>query len=128
MNGIDRIGKMISLAVAIKIQAPYVVNITAHSGCGVEVLILQRLETEEVGFKVVQRFAEVDKHPAVLTDAFEAVEAVANGTYGEVKGSNNCPRCKNSEIGSEDRFCKICGLEIQGIEKTANEVAEGCEK
>lgn len=26
---------------------------------------------------------------------------------------NKCPRCQNSEVGEEDRFCKICGLELK---------------
>lgn len=25
----------------------------------------------------------------------------------------NCPRCKNSEINTEDNYCKICGLDLK---------------
>lgn len=26
---------------------------------------------------------------------------------------DRCPRCENSEIGPDDRFCKICGLDLE---------------
>jgi hypothetical protein len=79
MNGI---AKLIHMAVSIPLRAPYIVSVSAQSGCGVDVAICQKVD-DTGKYKTVEQFQEIDHSDDRLFAALEAVQSVANGTYVE---------------------------------------------
>lgn len=72
--------KLISMAVGIPLRAPYIVSVSAQSGCGVDVAICQKID-DRGKYKTVEQFRAVDHSDDRLHAALVAVQSVENGTY-----------------------------------------------
>ncbi|TNJ68191.1 hypothetical protein FE784_00560 [Paenibacillus hemerocallicola] len=77
MNGI---AKLIHMAVSIPLRAPFIVSVSAQSGCGVDVAIFRKID-DAGEYKTVEQFRAVDHSDDRLHAALVAVQSVSNGTY-----------------------------------------------
>jgi hypothetical protein len=78
----NSIAELIDIATSIPLRAPYIVSVSAQSGCGVDVAICQKVD-DTGKYKTVEQFQAVDESDDRLHAALEAVQNVVHGTYVE---------------------------------------------
>jgi len=79
---------------------------------GTEVKMINCCEAEDHGDKVwITRSEPWEAYGAQLV-LLKGKSGGFDTSYLEVVSRRQCPRCKNSEIELDHKFCKICGLPL----------------